>query len=643
MRFTPSRLAVRALWASAFAALGIIAQLGSDLYRNARGEPAAGWARHLLVPSFAAAVDRLTLDAGLRLRRSAAPLAPVDDPVVVGIDQAYLDRVKVPLAISQHALGTILANIAAQHPRVIVVDLVLPDRRFSQVVAVEGSADAPEIALARGLRAAGRDSRIVLARTWDPIRREFRAILPEFALAADVRGLLAGRPRAENVLGSALHCPDEDGVVRAFPGAWCQPIAHATMAELASGAAGAASPGLVNFLLGPAFDYLPAARFLDPQAAAGAPIRGRPVFVGSVLPFEDRIGAPVPLAAWPQETAGEPGVLLQAQMLRTLLGGGPVPALAPGWIALLLAAIAAPLLLPRWEWACAGVAGVFAATVLTAHAQLAAALWIPLGGATLVALLSILQPMVSHAIRSGEEKRWLLRVFGGYVSPRVMKRIVAGGRGLLDAPEKKDISVLFVDIRDFTPLCESLPPQQVISTLADYRDAFVNAVHDAGGTVTSFTGDGLMAIYGAPDEMPNHAEAAVASAVDMVARVRHIAEAAVERGGKGLRIGVGVNCGPAVVGLMKASSRHEYGALGDVVNVAARLEALTKECGFPIVISAAVQERASTRVDARDLGTRSIKGHHPVHVFGIGTRTKARDPGTPSGLQFDKTGVHTQD
>ena len=615
----PPRLLTRGLLIVLLAALGTLGELGSELYRSARNEAPGGWARYSGLPAVVGAIDRLALDAMFQLRRESAALPAASDPVIVGIDQDYLDRVKVPFSVSQHALGTLLANIAAQEPRVIVVDLILPDKRFSQGISILGAEVAPEIALARGLRVAGTRSRIVLARTWDPIKREFRAILPEFVLAADVRGLAAGSPRAENVLGSALHCADEGGIVRSYPGSWCQPLPGIlTLSELAAGTGRDARPaGLVNYLVGQPFQYLRAVNFLDPaRGGATSALKGRPVLVGSVLPFEDRISAPVALAAWPQETAGEPGVLLQAQLLRTLLTAGPIPPLAPGWIALLMLALAAPMLLGRWELACAGVAATFALACVASFFALGERLWIPLGGASVVALLALAYPIASNVMAAAHEKRWLLRVFGGYVSPRMMKQIVAGGRSLLDAPSKKDVSVLFVDMRGFTPLCESMPPDTLVATLGQYRDVFVDAVHDAGGTVVSFTGDGLMAIYGAPDDLPNHAEAAVKSALDMVAGARRIAERAIARGEVGIRIGVGVNCGTALVGIFKASSRHEYGALGDIVNVAARLETLTKECGYPIVVSAAVNARLPAG-HGHDLGPRELKGHHPVHVFGM--------------------------
>jgi adenylate cyclase len=636
------RLAPRSICALAFVALGLAAELASGLYRSARNEAALAWADPLGLPQLVAAVDRVALDSLLRLRPRAA-LAAERDPVVIGIDEDFLKRVGLPLGLSQEALGQLLATVAERDPRVIVVDVVLPGERFSQRIEIKGAADPPEIALARGLRAAGMKSRVVLARTWDPAGRRLRDILPEFAASADPKGLAAGTHRDDAVVGSALHCPDEDGVTRAYPGEWCQPVRGIrTMSELAAGSRDVRPAGLIDYLSGTPFAYRPASRLIerDPNALSG--LAGRPVVIGSVLPFEDRSSAPVPLADWPQATAGEPGVLLQAQMLRTLLNGGPIQPLSPWGIGIVLIAIAAPLVALRGYWACAGAAAMFALACAGAYIALGERSWWPLGGPTLVAALAFALPIASQALDAARERRRLLGIFGGYVSPRVMHRILAGERRLDEAPAKKEVSILFVDIRDFTPLCESNPPHAVVAILSDYRDAFVESVHDAGGTVCTFTGDGLMAIFGAPDDLPNHAEAAVAAARNMVLRARRLAEAAARRGEIGLKIGVGVNCGTVLVGILKASSRHEYSALGDAVNVAARLESVCKECGLPIVVSQAVFARLPACADNRDLGLKGIKGHHPVHAIGIGTRTKPR-PDDPGQVTLGKVGVAMQD
>jgi class 3 adenylate cyclase len=144
----------------------------------------------------------------------------------------------------------------------------------------------------------------------------------------------------------------------------------------------------------------------------------------------------------------------------------------------------------------------------------------------------------------------------------------------------------------------------------------VAAVHEQGGTVLQFMGDGMMAIFGAPNALDNPGRAALQATRAIFERIERLNATLTQRGVEPVRLGVGLNLGDAVVGHVGARSRYGYSAVGDVVNVASRIEGLSKEVGYPVVCSRQVAEAAGPGYALVPLGDRPIKGHSPVSVYG---------------------------
>jgi adenylate cyclase len=206
--------------------------------------------------------------------------------------------------------------------------------------------------------------------------------------------------------------------------------------------------------------------------------------------------------------------------------------------------------------------------------------------------------------------------FDGVVSPDVLKEILAGRLHPGSGGERRDICVLFSDIRNFTPLSEHLPPEIVTDFLNRYFEHMTATIHRHGGTLHKFIGDGIMAVFGAPRTGDDSCGDAFRCAKEMLTEVKIFNQEQEARAGPLIAIGVGLHFGPALVGYIGSAERHEYSAVGDTVNAASRLEGLTKEVGYPIVISAAVRERL-TELDRIDsLGAHPVKGHAPIAVFG---------------------------
>lgn len=204
-------------------------------------------------------------------------------------------------------------------------------------------------------------------------------------------------------------------------------------------------------------------------------------------------------------------------------------------------------------------------------------------------------------------RRKVVNVFKQYVAPQIVEKIskdtdfelVLGG-------ENRHIAVLFVDIRGFTTMSESLRPEEVVEILNEYLSLTTRSIFDNGGTLDKFVGDATMAVFNAPFALDDYIFKAVCTAWDMKAGSDAIAAKFEKRFGKSVAFGIGVNCGEAVVGNIGCEFRMDYTAIGDTVNTAARLESNAKR--GQILISQAVYEAVKDRVEVTPIGEIPLKG-----------------------------------
>lgn len=359
---------------------------------------------------------------------------------------------------------------------------------------------------------------------------------------------------------------------------------------------------IAAFVVGAAslFALAGAARWLGGDVATGAPFTALSLLVGAYY-----------LSAWKRAAVAPPGV--GEAVLRTVLEasvgtavmwsqasvGGDRALLNAPVILYVLATFVAILRLRPGLALLAGLLGaaewLVTWSLLVTPAGLALDSLRPVASFERVILLALcgvlayrigrsLVSLTDRVARETLEREQVRRAFGAYVAEPVVERVLKGDLTL--TTERRIISVLFVDIRGFTSFSEGREPGEVLDKLNCALEAFSIEVRDRGGIVNKFLGDGLMALFGAPVQEPLHASQAVQAALAIARAARELDESGVY---PGLKIGIGLHCGEVVVGDIGGQGHREYTAIGDVVNVASRVESITKELGETLLITDAVR------------------------------------------------------
>ena len=551
-------------------------------------------------------LDRKILDAQFRFLRAHA-LRPVEnDVVIVGIDDETTRVFREPLTLWHPHLGKFLQAVAKSGAAVVGIDMILPDRSFDAIVP------GYDRQLLAGLLTARRTTPLVLSLTVDPSGTT-RPIYPAFVAAAGA-----------DATGYALLPVDGDGTVRRFDdrielsGSSVPTLAGQMAARLGR----QVGHGLIDYAAGKAFEYVPLHSVLEWYDAGDTAklensFRGKAILLGGVFRFEDRLAIPVNLLTWEAQAVNAPGVVVHAQALRNLLNDGLI-APVPRWIAPALCL----LLAVGWFVA---VDFVFAAGALLAGgiAVLATSTWLlargyylPPMAPMLVLTIALGARVLYEAHLQLRERRRLRQAFGAYVSPRIMQDILRSDPPPGLGGQRYRLCILFADIRGFTERSERIAPEAAIRLLNRYFSEVTASIHGAGGTLDKFIGDGVMAFFGAPQRLDNPCIPAFRAARDMLERVSRLNAMLAREGEAPISIGIGLHAGDTVVGNMGSEARHNYTAIGDTVNVASRLEALTKDVDWPLVCSATVFDSLDDRAGFVKLGARAIRGHQPVEVYG---------------------------
>ena len=245
--------------------------------------------------------------------------------------------------------------------------------------------------------------------------------------------------------------------------------------------------------------------------------------------------------------------------------------------------------------------------------------WLNLSQPVLASSVALFGGVAYQYFVEGREKRKMKRLFGQYVSKDVYEQLVANPALARLGGQRREMTVLFSDIRGFTTVTERGQPEEIVGMLNEYFTQMVEIVFRHKGTVDKFVGDMVMALFGAPLDDAAHADHAVEAALDMIVELGKLNERWKAEGRFAeLDIGIGVNTGPMIAGNIGSAAIMSYTVIGDAVNLGSRLESLNKQYGTRIIISQATRERLVGRYLYRPLGDVIVKGKtQPVAIFEV--------------------------
>lgn len=362
------------------------------------------------------------------------------------------------------------------------------------------------------------------------------------------------------------------------------------------------------------FPYVSAADVFNGNASADV-LEGRVVLIGAWASRLAQVHA-TPVAS------AMPNVEIQANILSGLLDGRVMQ--APGYVtaievaALFLTGLlmtVAFLAFGGWGATAStlGVLGLFAAGNLFAWQGLG--LILPFACVAMFILVLFVCQLLYSQVVEARSRAQLSTVFGQYVPRELVDEIAARPQSVSLAGESRHMTVLFSDIHGFSGIAEALNPRQLSHLMNEFLTVMTRVIHHHRGTIDKYMGDSVMAFWGAPLDAPDHARRAVNAALDMQVEMERLNERFAERGWPRLRLGIGLNTGHMSVGNMGSEFRMAYTVMGDAVNLASRLEGLTRQYGIGIIVSEFTRA-AVPEVRFMELGRANVRGREgPVTLY----------------------------
>jgi class 3 adenylate cyclase/CHASE2 domain-containing sensor protein len=527
----------------------------------------------------------------------AAPAG--DDVVVVAIDNASLDEIEDPLVLWHEYLAGVIRGIADAGAKGVALDII-------PSISMEKFAPGMDSELIRAIRYSGRRGTPVYlgfaAKKDGPVPHM------KFSLAASGLGFLN------------LH-PDEDGKVRRqrmYMSSDRGRRAYA-LSALLSGHDTEEGPEYIYI------DYrLPMPEMISfkdvfhmaKQGDAGAlpdSFRDKLVIIGVT---SNKIPDIYSVPPGPEMGYGGriPGVVIHAFSTKTIISGKVLKEVSSStvWVMFFLAAFISgmlPLLLSP------GRAGAVIAILFSASAAVSFNLFQNYTVMPFAPLVSgfVIPGFFTGVYRYTVQHRqfsYLQHFFKSYVNPHVMQEIIDNPKLVSFEGEETVATVMFTDIRSFSTLSENMEPSDVVAGLNKYFSEMTAAITGANGYLNKYLGDGILAVFGTPHRSEdNGAWDAVCCGIEMQRRLEKLNKSGIFPGvSEDVRIGIGVHTGKATVGNMGCFDKMDYSIIGDTVNLASRIESVTKEFGKPFLVSEETYERVKERVNAEFVTTTKVKG-----------------------------------
>ena len=524
---------------------------------------------------------------------ASAPLwghsRPTDKYLAVLIGESDYKAAAIPLALWGTHLAPLLERIMVDKPEAIGLDLLLPqfplgrlmpdhDRRFFK--ALSRVSKTCRLVSGYGIKPNG--------------SLQEPSVLYQKILGMDGYGFFNLTPDADGV------CRRQTIALKSAKGKALYSFAS-LLAGVKSSPGASVTPDWRSPL------EIPVLSFKEALAADQGKFAGKTILVGTNFAFEDRYRTPA-------SGKLEAGAVIQARVAEALTNSrflrdpGAMPSL------LIPAGLAFLALLTV-----SGQASALKATV-TGLAMMGGLVAICAGA---LALGVVVRPsagvsglLMVTVVRIFQGYFRIKETFGRYVSREVRDEILSG-RIPLDG-ELKEVTVLFADLRGFTPITESYPPREVVKIINAYFQEMSRVIRDKGGLVLQYVGDEIMAVFGAPVPSVDHAKRAVSAAVAMRDSLNLLNQTLQKRGWQPLSHGIGVNSGQVVAGNIGGGDRLSYALVGDAINLGSRIQGLNKVFQTEILISAATREGIGNGIPLKPLPPTKVKGKkEPVEIFEV--------------------------
>ena len=615
-------------------------------------------ALNLISPQFVEErVESLLVDFRFQLRNTISPPAVPQDIVIVEVDEKSLEKYgRWPWSRVRQA--KLIDSIVKSEPKVLAVDIFYPERESKKA----DTALAKTLAKARGT--------IVMAAGFDVVPGTAAVEPPDFLLDNALTNIkdqsrlaqapVVNKPKtsigqlsSQAMLGHVYSPSDLDGKLRweylyikyaddVYPSLSLMAAARAlgkTAADIIVYAGRGVQVGDTYIPVEPAgrmrVDYLGRDRTLRSISAADvlsgayqpSDLKDKVVFLGtSAISTYDFVVTPF--------SARMPGVEKNATVVENILNrrflkNAPlsVVSLAVLVTVLLLAFLLPPMRARNGLILSFALMGIFAAgnQYLFAYRGYYANFFYPFANMITISVFSVAYKYLTEERKAKELKK----MFSHYVSPKIVEELLKNPELAKLGGYRREITVLFSDVRGFTTFSESRKPEEVVEHLNEYLHEMTDIIFKWDGTLDKFVGDEIMAFWGAPLEQPNHAELAIKCALNMSDRLEELQAKWRAEGKYPLDNGIGINTGDVLVGnIGSADKKMDYTIIGDHVNLGARVETLTRKYDSRVLITEFTFEKIRPlaeegklyRVDMKEMDTVKVKGKEiPVKIYGIHT------------------------
>ncbi len=609
-------------------------------------------------------LESKTYDLRLRLRNLIKEQPPAKDIVIVAIDEKSIGEIgRWPWG--RDVMAALINAISEAKPRVIGIDVMFTekespekDRKLAEAIKKAGNVVlATAFEVPQGGTAAG-PSGEVPDFLWDSAFMEVKSQKgirwKNFAVRADKVMPSLPEISSVSVLGHVYTLPDMDGsqrweILSLFYGDDCYPQFALQIARISMGIPmkemilyGGSGVGLGKAFIPTdlngrvvinyrgkehSFEYISASDVIRSRTPRDA-LRNKIILVGtSALATYDQKVTPF--------SANMPGVEKNANVVENILLNDFIRK-SPGVMELaviVLTGIFLGLALPRLK----AVPSSFLATGFIVIYVLACCyllifhnVWANLLYPVTNMFIIFVTLTVIRFFREEKKAREIRQIFSSYVSPKIVRELIENPDKTGLGGERRTVTVLFSDIIGFTSLSEKRQPEEVVSILNEYFQEMAEIIFKWDGTLDKFVGDEIMALWGAPIEQANHAELAVRCALNMSSKLDKLQEIWTRRGVAVLDVGIGINSGEVLIGNIGAPGKKmDYTAIGDNVNLAARVEKLTRQYGTRILITEntsgyiapLIERRAFGHVELKELASVKVKGkEREVRIWGLKDR-----------------------